>query len=402
MAVEVCAATAAVAATAAAGVDGAVGGAGGAGVAAVAAAPAVSVGPCSGAKPGAVETFAMARVGTLRSSFPAAFGCPRQGLAAPSVRGRIELEPWMVAASGGAGQFLDGLEGFSHVWVIFLFDQNRHSSASFDPSSSFLRPMVKPPWLTGADGKRGSCGVFATRSPHRPNPIGLTVCRVDHIDHAAGTVFISGVDVIDGSAVLDIKPYHPIDSIPTEPSAGQPSACPVPRPTDDGDDVARSPHMTAEVATFASWLPPPKPRSAVQWYGNTLEELRGLVPHCTFYPDARDADESEERLEGAFRTLRAAVEEVLGLDPRTPQSRGKSGSGATATTHRYWALDFDAASVAFRLAGGGPSAEGENAPTATFEVVKVGRRGREGARADKAWLDALRKELEADTSARDG
>jgi len=352
---------------------------------------------CSNGCPGVpaalqAETFALARVATLRSTFTSAFGCPRQGLAAPSVRGRIDLEPWMLAAHGGGGTFLEGLEGFSHVWVVFLFDQNRHSSASFDPSSSFLKPMVRPPWLSGSDGKRGSCGVFATRSPHRPNPVGLTVCCLDHVDHANGAVYISGVDVIDGSAVLDIKPYHPIDCLRQFGSRGE-------RPPNTEDptvgmiDAGNRPISTA--ARFPDWLPSPKPSIRVRWRGNTLEELERLMPQCSFYPDARDEEASQHAARTLpFDSLRAAVEEVLGLDPRTPQSRGKS-SDSQDTTHRYWAFDFDAVSIAFRLLrldcddGGIESA---------FEVVSVELRSQRGLRTSKAWLQQLRRDLESDMS----
>jgi len=374
---------------------------------------------CPGDAP---ETFALARVGTLRSTFTSAFGCPRQGLAAPSVRGRIELEPWMVKAGGGGGQFLEGLEGFSHVWVIFMFDQNRHSTASFNESTSFLRPTVRPPWLSSTKGGRGSCGVFATRSPHRPNPIGLTVCRLDHVDHSGAAVYISGVDVVDGSAVLDIKPYHPIDQ------ALAPQV-----PAGDGDEKGRSlasaaesvvpPSSSAEVR-FADWLPAPAPRAAVRWSSDALERLEALLHHCDFYPDRRDRVPSSSMPAAAsaaptigtettaasaaassasskkaarpadVHRCREALEEVLGLDPRTPQARSKA-STCRETTYRYWALDFDALSVAFRLAISGesdPATASSERPT--FEVVSVERRGPPGSRASKAWLERLRRELE--------
>merc|ERR1712187_169369 len=77
-----------------------------------------------------------------------------------------------------------------------------------------------------------------------------------------------------------------------------------------------------------------------------MGELAKLQPQCTFYPDKRDQDDPDASL----LALRKAIEEVLGLDPRTPQSRSARGATSEQTRHRYWALDFDALSVAFRIA----------------------------------------------------
>lgn len=364
------------------------------------------------------ETFLLARVGTFRSSFPAPFGCPRQGLAAPSVRGRVELSPWIISAGGGSAHSLEGLEGFSHVWIIFLFDRNRHSSASFDLGSSFLRPTVRPPWLAGDDGKRGSTGVFATRSPHRPNPIGLTVCRLDHVDHATATVFLSGVDVVDGSAVLDIKPYHPVDLLLPPGMVFQGLA--LEAAGTSSSSTMPSPPNRSHVR-FPGWLPVQRQLAVVTWRADALTELRLLQSCCSFYPDARDCpgsseqEDKKETTEGrdaALMLLQRAIEEVLELDPRPPQSRSRSREGSTA--HRYWVLDFDGLCLAFRLLhreaqtsgaaleGQGDPAElgEEESPTApgsmlpVFEVVRVQPRSETGERTSKAWLEDLRLELE--------
>ncbi|CAK0809476.1 unnamed protein product, partial [Prorocentrum cordatum] len=273
----------------------------------------------------AVETFAFARVGTVR-----------QGLAAPSTRGRVELAPWLVApqgAGGGAGGRAAG--------------------------------------SAGSEGQRGDCGVFATRSPHRPNPVGLTVCKLDGIDHARGVLFLSGIDVVDGSAVLDIKPYHPVDSLRPAPPPGEAG----------GRDWWP--------CTFPSWLPLPTPTiAAVCWRDSALAQLESLREHCAFYPDGRDQGAlpggGDVPLTAPAQALRRAVDEVLGLDPRTPQSRRRGKDAGAETKHCYWAIDVDALSVAFRLVGGG--GQGDSRPL--FEVVSVGRRGAGGAGSgSKAWLE---------------
>ena len=88
---------------------------------------------------------------------------------------------------------LDGLEGFTHVWIVFVFHKNKNRRAL---------TKVKPPRLEGR-----KAGVFATRTPHRPNPIGLSAVRLERIH--GNNIYLSGVDFVDGTPVLDLKPYVP-------------------------------------------------------------------------------------------------------------------------------------------------------------------------------------------------
>jgi tRNA-Thr(GGU) m(6)t(6)A37 methyltransferase TsaA len=136
----------------------------------------------------------MEPIGYLKSSFVDKFGTPRQpGLAANSraeLKIRADLQPELA---------LQGLEGFSHVWLIFVFHKNE---------SSRYHAKVHPPRLGGE-----SMGLFATRTPHRPNPIGLSLVEVIKVEK--DTVTLGGVDLIDGTPILDIKPYLPaIESKP--------------------------------------------------------------------------------------------------------------------------------------------------------------------------------------------
>ncbi|CAE8599419.1 unnamed protein product [Polarella glacialis] len=144
-------------------------------------------------------------------------------------------------------------------------------------------------------------------------------------------------------------------------------------------------------------MPAPTPTAGVVWRPAALEQLEQLQRHCQFYPDARDrspAATSEASSCYALRQLRAAVGEVLGLDPRPPQSRSRSAAGRGGTTHHYWALDFDGLSLAFRLVEGG---QPERGGKTTFEVLQVWQAAaREGGRASKGWLEALRAEIEAE------
>jgi tRNA-Thr(GGU) m(6)t(6)A37 methyltransferase TsaA len=125
-------------------------------------------------------------IGFIESCFKEKFGTPRQPPLVPQSTASLKLRPDLSPAKA-----LSGLEKFSHVWVLFLFHKN---------SNKRFYPKVSPPRLNGE-----SVGVFATRSPHRPNPIGLSCVRLDRIE--GDTLYFSGVDFIEGTPVLDIKPY---------------------------------------------------------------------------------------------------------------------------------------------------------------------------------------------------
>lgn len=122
----------------------------------------------------------------MRTPFPDRVSTPRQPHVAVGVEGRIELFP-----GRGLEHAVEDLEGWEFVWVIFCFHLNEH-----------WRPKVLPP---RSAGKR--YGVLATRSPHRPNPIGLSLVRLVSVEGLV--IHVKDVDMIDRSPVLDIKPYLP-------------------------------------------------------------------------------------------------------------------------------------------------------------------------------------------------
>ena len=128
-------------------------------------------------------------IGTIRSPFTERAGMPIQPTGARGVRGTVELEP----------QYAEGLrdlDGFSHVILIYHFDRSRGYDLTVTP---FLDTQPR--------------GLFATRAPRRPNPIGLSVVALERIE---GTVLhIEGVDVLDGTPLLDLKPYVPAFDAPT-------------------------------------------------------------------------------------------------------------------------------------------------------------------------------------------
>jgi tRNA-Thr(GGU) m(6)t(6)A37 methyltransferase TsaA len=125
----------------------------------------------------------------MRSCFKEKFAIPRQPQLAPAARGVLEL-----VAPFDQGDAVEGLEQVSHVWLLFLF----HQALEDKP-----RLKVRPPRLGGNQ----SMGVFATRATHRPNGIGQSVVKLDKVE--AGRLWLSGIDLLDGTPVLDVKPYVP-------------------------------------------------------------------------------------------------------------------------------------------------------------------------------------------------
>lgn len=135
-------------------------------------------------------------IGIVHSPFKEKFAIPRQpGLTStPAI---IELLPPYAVADA-----VKGLEAFSHIWISFVF----HGVTDRE-----WKPLVRPPRLGGNE----KLGVFATRSTHRPNPLGLSVVALEKIDVRDGVkLHVRGIDLLDGTPVLDIKPYVPyVDSV---------------------------------------------------------------------------------------------------------------------------------------------------------------------------------------------
>ncbi len=146
------------------------------------------------------EEWSMRPIGKVRSCFGEKFAVPRQPGLAVQARAELVLEPWCRSPEA-----VRGLDGFSHIWLIFVFHEV--------PAQGW-KPTVRPPRLGGNQ----RVGVFASRSPFRPNPLGLSVVRLEGIreDPLDGPVLmLSGIDLVDGTPVLDVKPYIAYaDSLP--------------------------------------------------------------------------------------------------------------------------------------------------------------------------------------------
>lgn len=169
----------------------------------------------------------MKQIAHIESCFPTKFGVPRQA-GIVDTPARIVFEPEYRVAEA-----VRGLEGFDYIWLLWEFSQARRDGWS---------PTVRPPRLGGNE----RMGVFATRSPFRPNPIGLSSVRLDRVeaDPRLGPVLhVSGADLTDGTPIFDIKPYLPYTD--SHPDARSGFAL---RPAERLLEVACAPCLLARVA----------------------------------------------------------------------------------------------------------------------------------------------------------
>lgn len=144
-------------------------------------------------------------IARIHTDFSEKFGVPRQSGLVPSLTGQIVFEPEYRCV-----QALKELDGFSHIWLIWEFSQC--------PDSKFS-PTVRPPRLGG----NRRVGVFASRSPFRPNRLGLSCVKIEKIETEgknAPVITVSGVDMTDGTPIYDIKPYIPLADCKTDASDG--------------------------------------------------------------------------------------------------------------------------------------------------------------------------------------
>ena len=132
--------------------------------------------------------FEYKALGVLKTGFASKFGTPRQGSLVPLSTGTLRLRKELRGQ-----EYFDGLDTFSHVWLIFHF----HIKPLVRP-----RGKIHPPLLQGE-----KMGALATRTPHRPNSIGLTLAKIEKVDVKNDTLVVSGVDLVTDTPILDVKPY---------------------------------------------------------------------------------------------------------------------------------------------------------------------------------------------------
>lgn len=151
------------------------------------------------------EEFSLKKIAEIKNGFNEKFGIPRQSGLCESVKSKIIFEP-----DYRVNEAFKGLEEFSHIWIIWQFSKAVREDWS---------PTVRPPRLGG--NKR--MGVFATRSPFRPNSLGLSCVKLDKVeftDDLGPVLHISGADLMDGTPIFDIKPYIPYADSKTDATEG--------------------------------------------------------------------------------------------------------------------------------------------------------------------------------------
>ncbi|KAI3841596.1 hypothetical protein MKX03_015511 [Papaver bracteatum] len=150
------------------------------------------------------NSYPMTPIAVVESCFSTRNGTPRQPLLVPLSRACLVFDTSQVPPAA-----LDGLAEYSHCWILYVFHLNTNADKVWgEPANFTFKAKVRVPKLMG-----GKMGVFATRSPHRPCPIGLTLAKVEA--RQGHILLLSGVDLVDGTPVLDIKPYLPFcESIP--------------------------------------------------------------------------------------------------------------------------------------------------------------------------------------------
>ena len=144
-------------------------------------------------------------IARIHTDFPEKFGIPRQSGLVKGLMGKIVFEP-----AYRTPESLRGIEGFSHLWLLWGFSKVTRQGWS---------ATVAPPRL---GGKR-KMGVFATRSPYRPNPVGLSSVKLERVEmdeHLGAVIWVSGIDMLDGTPIYDIKPYLPYSDCHADATGG--------------------------------------------------------------------------------------------------------------------------------------------------------------------------------------
>ncbi|KAI8899873.1 TsaA-like domain-containing protein [Globomyces pollinis-pini] len=273
-------------------------------------------------------------IGHVKSPYLKRRGTPRQGLLVPDSRTILTL------ANEIPTETLEGLEGYSHLFVQFLFHENTNlvktvltpnavrdnekeeideqedskalKSRTFaSKSSTFTNRVhsfaakVLPPLLSG-----GSIGLFATRSPHRPNALGLSLVKIISVDPQNRTVVVAGADLVNGTPIVDLKPWGPFDCPTCIHNVVDHDGVVSCHPTHDRCDqfVARVPGWVAYGLQSPYVIP-------VEW---SLKSIETVTQHI-------DAGDSEFYRKGESKQLIDAISEILSLDIRSVhRGRGQS------------------------------------------------------------------------------
>lgn len=281
-----------------------------------------------------VELYPLRPIGRFRSSFSCRNGTPRQPQLVPLARGRLTLRRHVPPAA------LEGLEAFSHAWIIYVFHENTdlHNAvgagdemrASSGQSRTTSRAKVRVPRLNGE--RRG---VFATRTPHRPLPVGLSLVEVHAVDSKRGVLDVGGADLVDGTPVLDVKPYLPFCEALAPPAARAP----------DWVAVATDRHEPLTIESV-EWAPGARERLSEVWErrGESKSLYASSAEFCAFCAQALSFD-----IRSAHRRRATATD-------LTSEANRESESGvflpSSETGPGKWEVVLDGVSVRYEVREG--------------------------------------------------
>ena len=288
-----------------------------------------------------VELYPLRPIGRFRSSFSRRNGTPRQPRLVPLARGRLTLRRHVPPAA------LEGLEAFSHVWIIYVFhgntdlqramgagDEARRGDGAVQTRST-SRAKVRVPRLNGE--RRG---VFATRTPHRPLPIGLSLVEVRAVDSERGVLEVGGADLIDGTPVLDVKPYVPFCEALAPPAARAP----------DWVDFTMDLHEPLTIESV-EWAPGARERLREVWErrGAARSLYASSAEFCAFCAEALSFD-----IRSAHRRMseRARTERLAEDDDTEGIRESDSGVTGTETGSGKWEVVLDGVSVRYDVRQG--------------------------------------------------
>ena len=228
------------------------------------------------------ESISYKPIGYLESIFATKNGTPRQSGLSEFARAKIRISKQVFT---NPDHSLMNLTEFSHLWILWVFHQNTDSTT--------VKAKVTPPRLGGE-----RVGVFSTRSPHRPNNIGLTLVKLESV--VDDTINIAGVDMVNGTPVLDIKPYIPLYDSP------QPNIAPT---TEDNNDTdAKDIHD--DPVKVPQWIGDPKDNLSVIFSSRAEAQLNNI-------------DMSKLQWLKSREELKHAIADILSTDPRSVYRKTK-------------------------------------------------------------------------------
>ncbi|MCO7206017.1 tRNA (N6-threonylcarbamoyladenosine(37)-N6)-methyltransferase TrmO [Pseudoalteromonas sp. CnMc7-37] len=215
-----------------------------------------------------MSEYQLTAVGHIQSPYKQKFAIPRQPRLVPEAKAKLVFR-----SDFNREEFVRGLDEFSHIWLLFRF----HETADKGYSA-----MVRPPRLGGNERK----GVFATRATFRPNAIGMSAVKLEGIEYKNGqlSLLLSGIDLLDGTPILDIKPYLPYSDAMTDATAGFADTRPETDMSVEFSDEAlafiekqtEQPELKAFISNVLKQDPRPaykKQRDSEQSYGMTLYDF---------------------------------------------------------------------------------------------------------------------------------